>query len=143
VRDRTPAQTLAFLAGALFLLVGVLGFLPGITTHLGDIAFAGHGSRAQLFGVFQVSVLHNLVHLAFGVVGVALARAEGSARTYLAGGGVVYLALWVLGVVRAGTWIPVDTADNWLHFLLGLGLIGLGYAAGQKRLAAGVAAGGR
>jgi uncharacterized protein DUF4383 len=129
--DRTADQTLALLAGALFLLVGVLGFVPGITTHYGDLAFAGHDSGAQLLGVFQVSVLHNLLHLAFGVVGIALARAAGTAHTYLAGGGVVYLAIWVLGVVRGGTWIPVDTADNWLHFLLGLGMIGLGYVASR------------
>ena len=38
------------------------------------LRFAGHGSGAYLFGVFQVSVLHNLVHLAFGVAGLVLAR---------------------------------------------------------------------
>jgi hypothetical protein len=136
VTDRTPAQTLAFLAGALFLLVGALGFVPGITTHFADLAFAGHDSRAELLGVFQVSVLHNLVHVAFGLVGIVLARAAGSARSYLVGGGVAYLALWVLGVVRAGTWIPVDIADNWLHFLLGLGMLGMGYVASRGERAA-------
>jgi hypothetical protein len=119
------------LVGATFLLVGVLGFIPGITTHYGDMSFAGHDSGAQLLGIFQVSILHNIVHLLFGVVGIMLARAPESARTFLIGGGVVYLALWLLGIVGGGDWIPVDTADNWLHFVLGLGMIGLGFVAGR------------
>jgi hypothetical protein len=115
------------LVGVVFLLVGVLGFIPGITTHYGDMSFAGHGSGAKLLGVFQVSILHNIVHLLFGVVGIALAKAPETARTYLIGGGVVYLALWLLGIVGGGNWIPVNTADNWLHFVLGIGMIGLGF----------------
>jgi hypothetical protein len=95
------------------------------------MSFAGHGSGAKLLGLFQVSILHNIVHLLFGVVGVALAKAPDTARTYLVGGGVVYLALWVLGVVGGGDWIPVNTADNWLHFGLGVGMIGLGFVTGR------------
>ena len=131
MRDRTPVQSLAMLVGATFLLVGVLGFIPGITTHYGDMSFAGHDSGAQLLGIFQVSILHNIVHLLFGVVGIMLAKAPESARTFLLGGGVVYLALWLLGIVGGGDWIPVDTADNWLHFVLGLGMIGLGFVTGR------------
>jgi hypothetical protein len=137
MRDRTPAQTLALAAGVTFLVVGVLGFVPGVTTHYGDLGFAGHDSGAQLLGVFQVSVLHNLVHVLFGIAGIVLARATDTARTYLVGGGIVYLALWVLGVVGGGSWIPVDTADNWLHFLLGIGMIALGLVGsrGSERTA--------
>jgi hypothetical protein len=131
MRDRTPVQALALLVGATFLLVGILGFIPGITTHSGDLSFAGHGSGAKLLGVFQVSILHNIVHLLFGVVGIMLAKAPDTARTFLIGGGAVYLALWVLGVVGAADWIPSNTADNWLHFGLGLGMMGLGYIASR------------
>jgi len=108
------------------LLVGVLGFIPGITTHYGDLSFAGHGSRAKLLGLFQVSILHNVVHLLFGVVGIALAKTADGARSFLVGGGVVYLSLWLLGAVGAGGWIPVNSADNWLHLALGLGMIAVG-----------------
>ena len=132
MRDRTAVQTLATAVGATFLLVGILGFIPGITTHYGDMSFAGHDSGAKLLGIFQVSILHNIVHLLFGIVGLALARAADTARTYLVGGGVVYLALWVLGIVGGGDWIPVNTADNWLHFILGIGMIGLGFVAGRE-----------
>ena len=130
--NRTPIQSLALLVGAVFLLVGILGFIPGITTHYGDMSFAGHGSDAKLLGIFQVSILHNIVHLLFGVVGIALAKAPETARQFLVGGGVVYLALWVLGIVGGADWIPVNTADNWLHFGLGVGMIGLGFVAGRE-----------
>jgi len=123
-----PIQTLATFAGATFLLVGILGFIPGITSRHDDLAFAGQGSRAQLFGVFQVSILQNLVHLLFGIAGLATARTQAGARTFLVGGGAVYLALWFIGLVNGGDWIPLNTADNWLDFGLGSGMVGLGLA---------------
>jgi len=72
---------LAGLVGAVFLLVGVLGFIPGITTDYDSMEFTGHTSGAELLGLFQVSVLHNIVHLLFGVVGLALARTVLGARS--------------------------------------------------------------
>jgi hypothetical protein len=129
VRASVSVQSLAVLVAVTFVIVGILGFVPGITTHYGELSFAGHGSGAKLIGIFQVSVLHNIVHLLFGAVGIALAKAADTARTYLMGGGVVYLAIWLLGVVGGGNWIPVNTADNWLHFVFGIGMIGLGFVA--------------
>jgi hypothetical protein len=130
---RTPVQTAALLVGAVFLAVGILGFIPGITTDYGDIAFAGEGSDAMLLGIFEVSILHNIVHLLFGIAGLALARTIDGSRTYLIGGGALYLALWLLGLVGGASWIPANTADNWLHFGLGVGMIGLGYVLGRER----------
>jgi hypothetical protein len=129
---RAPSQTASAVVGSAFVLVGILGFVPGVTTHLGDLSFAGHASGAKLVGLFQVSILHNLFHLLFGVVGLVLARTADGARTFLTWGGIVYLALWVLGAAGAARWLPANTADNWLHFLLGIGLIGLGFAAGRS-----------
>ena len=126
--SRTQAQTLAMLVAVTFVLVGVLGFIPGITTHYGDLSF-GEDSGAKLLGIFQVSILHNLVHLLFGVVGWYLAKTWSGARTYLLGGGVIYLALWILGVLNGADWIPANTADNWLHLVLGVGLLGLGFVS--------------
>jgi hypothetical protein len=131
MRDRTPVQQLAALVGVVFLLVGILGFVPGITTHYGDLSFAGHDSGAKLLGIFQVSILHNIVHLLFGVVGLTLAKTADGARTFFLGGGSVYLVLWVLGLAGGADWVPTNTADNWLHFGLGLGMIVLGLAAGR------------
>ncbi|MBB4899315.1 hypothetical protein FHS37_003375 [Streptomyces griseostramineus] len=116
--------------GAVFLLVGVLGFIPGITTDYDTMEFAAHHSEAKLLGIFQVSVLHNIVHLAFGVAGLALARTAPQARLYLLAGGAVYLVLWLYGMVidhdSDANFVPVNTADNWLHLVLGLGMIALG-----------------
>ena len=75
IGDRTPPQLLTTLIGATFILIGIFGFIPGITTHLyGGLDFAGHNSQAKLLHVFQVSWLHNIVHIAFGLAGLALAR---------------------------------------------------------------------
>ncbi|MFD9495212.1 MULTISPECIES: DUF4383 domain-containing protein [unclassified Streptomyces] len=133
----TPVQTAALLVGAVFLLVGVLGFVPGITTHYSEMSFAAHHSEAKLLGVFQVSVLHNLVHLAFGVAGVALSRSASRARTYLLVGGAVYLVLWLYGMLIEGdstaNFVPVNSADNWLHLILGLGMIAAGALLTRER----------
>jgi hypothetical protein len=84
----------------------------------------------MLLGIFQVSVLHNVVHLLFGVAGVLLARRPDTARSYLIIGGVIYLVLWIYGLFigedSGANFVPVNDADNWLHLVLGLGMIALG-----------------
>src|SRR3990170_4487606 len=82
-------RTAAAAVGAVFLLVGILGFIPGITTNYDDMTFAGHESRAKLLDIFQVSILHTLVPVAFGIAGLALARQARTAATYLIAGGAV------------------------------------------------------
>jgi hypothetical protein len=137
---RTQVQLAALIVGAVFVLVGVLGFIPGITTDYNTMQFAGHESQAKLLGVFQVSILHNIVHLLFGVAGLLLARTVSGARAYLIGGGVVYLVLWLYGLFidhgSAANFVPVNTADNWLHVLLGVGMIALGLVARPRGRAA-------
>jgi arginine exporter protein ArgO len=126
------SQRAALGMGGLFLLAGVLGFIPGITSDYGEMRFAGPHSAAQLFDVFTVSVLHNLVHLLFGVLGVVAARYTGGARAYLMIGGGVYLLLWVYGLGTDNTshanFVPMNNADNWLHLGLGLAMVALGIA---------------
>ena len=86
----TPKQV-AIVAAAVLVVLGILGFVSG---------------------VFRASTLLNLVHVLGGAVGFALARTERGARGFLTGGGTALLVLWLLGVVKAGGWIPLDTADD-------------------------------
>jgi hypothetical protein len=125
------------LVGLVFLLVGILGFIPGITSNYDDLKFAGHDSDAQLLGIFDTSILHNIVHLLFGVAGIALAKTFEGARTYLIGGGVIYLALFAYGAIwghdeGGANWIPVNWADNILHVGLGAGMVVAGVALGRE-----------
>ncbi|WP_159618554.1 DUF4383 domain-containing protein [Arthrobacter zhaoguopingii] len=137
--SRTAVQKASLAVGAVFLLVGLLGFVPGITSQYDQLAFAGHHSGALLLGLFQVSVLHNVVHLLFGVAGILLARSASGARSYLLVGGIIYLVLWIYGLVidqeSAGNFVPLNAADNWLHLLLGVGMIALALVLGKKHTA--------
>jgi hypothetical protein len=141
VQPRTALRTAALAVGAVFLLVGLLGFVPGITTDYGDLGAAGQESTAKLLGTFQVSVLHNAVHVLFGVAGILLSRTNEGSRAYLVGGGVIYLVLWLYGLVVDRTsdanFVPLNAADDWLHLVLGVGMIGLGVALSRDLRGAG------
>jgi hypothetical protein len=129
---RKNVQKSSLLAGAAVFVLGVLGFIPGVTANYGTLAFAGHGSEAMLLGVFQVSVLHNLIHLLSGVAGVLMSRRPLPARNFLIGAGVTYMVLWSVGQFLAldspVNILPVNSADNWLHLFLGMALVGFGVA---------------
>ncbi len=131
------AQSAAASVGAVFLLVGILGFIPGVTTNYDTMTFASHESEAELLGTFQVSILHNLVHVLFGVAGLAAARQVRNVVPYLIGGGIIYLALTAYGVLidhdSDANFVPVNSADNWLHLVLGTGMVALGLVV-QRRL---------
>lgn len=121
--ERTPAQLYALLFGAILLLVGVVGFAA-------DSSF-GTGSDVDGSNLiaFEVNGWHNLVHIASGIAGLALARTVGGARAFALGFGAIYLVvtLWGFADGNSVLWlIPVNTADNFLHLALGV----LGLAAG-------------
>ena len=124
--------------GAVFLLVGILGFVPGITQDIYPLNWFNHepdNRHALLLGLFEVSWLHNIVHLLFGVAGLAMAKNYKSATSYLIGGGVIYLLLTVYGLIvegdhkSAANFVPFNGHDNWLHALLGVLMLALGFAA--------------
>lgn len=126
---RRDIQKIALVYGIVFLLVGIAGFVPGLTT--GSLGFAGQQSHAKLLGLFQVSVLHNGLHLLYGVVGVLVAANRRVSRYYLIWGGALYLLLWLYGLIIEGVsgpvnFVPVNDPDNWLHFALGLLMGGMG-----------------
>ncbi len=129
---RSLAQVLALVFGATFLLVGIAGFIPGVTTPYDELSVLGTDSDSELLGLFRVSVLHNIVHLLFGVGIIAAARERWS-LAYLIGGGLAYLVVTAYGFLVDETsdanFLPINTADNFLHLGLSFGLLGAGLVA--------------
>ena len=126
---RSLLQKFAAVMGATFLLAGIGGFIPGVTTNYDELEFAGPESAAKLLGLFEVSILHNFVHLLFAVGLLAAARYSWS-RLYLLGGGIGYLGVTVYGALvereSDANFLPINTADNFLHLGLSLAMIALG-----------------
>jgi len=133
--DRSPVRTAATVVGAVCWSASSASS-RGATSQYDQMGFAGHGSMALLLGLFQVSVLHNIVHLLYGVAGLAVSRQARTATAYLIGGGAIYLVLWLYGLVidkqSGANFVPLNSADDWLHFGLGVGMIALGYLLGRR-----------
>lgn len=132
------AQGAALAVAGVFLAVAVAGFVPGLTTSLDRLQWLHRpqdGHASQLFGVFDTSVAHNLLHLGFGVAGLVLARTYRRARLYLVGGGLIYLGLWLWGTIDAmpRETLPLNGAGNWLHLCLGVVMTVLGLTLAGSR----------
>jgi hypothetical protein len=110
--------------GIVFLVVGAAGFIPGLVTQH-DLTpqplSADHGA-GNLFGLFPVNTLHNLVHLLFGVWGVLAFRSAGASLGYARAVAIVYAVLTVMGLVPALSTafglVPLYGHDIWLHAAL-------------------------
>ena len=113
----------ALVYGIVFLLVGIAGFVPGLVTPPQPaaevVAEAGFG---RLFGLFPVNVLHNVVHLAFGVWGLAAYRTLSAARWYARSVAVIYAIFAIMGLIpllnTTFGLVPLYGHDVWLHVLL-------------------------
>lgn len=119
--------------GVVFLLIGLLGFVPGITTTNSD-------GMQMLLGVFMVDALHNSIHLVSGLLGLWGAMNDKYAKWYLVGMGVVYALLAIIGFFDTGLLgiTMTNTADTWLHLVLAVALLGagLGLKSGNDMMAA-------
>lgn len=127
---RDHVRSAAMGMGVVFLLMGILGLIPGITTSYSSMAFAA-GSEAMLLGAFQVSVLLNLVYLVVGAAGIWMSRGVLSARNFLIGSGAVLLVMWLYGLIvgnSSANILSTNAATNWLNLILGLLAGGLGVA---------------
>jgi hypothetical protein len=118
---RTPAQWYCLLAGLALLLAGVFGFIS-------DSSFdTGHGVQGDLFLGFEVNAIHNLIHVASGLVLLAASPKRASARAVALGFGLVYGLVAVIGLIDGEDvlgLIPINSADNLLHIALAaLGII--------------------
>ena len=117
-------RTFALIFGIVFLIVGVAGFIPGLSeeVHGGHPGVSIDASSANVLGLFPVNILHNLVHLAFGLWGLAASRSWGAAKGYAKGVGIAYAVLAVMGLIPGLNTMfgltPLFGNDVWLHALL-------------------------
>jgi NADH:ubiquinone oxidoreductase subunit 6 (subunit J) len=117
--EMTPSQWLALITSIAFIGVGLAGF---VVTGFSD--FAVHDSMKHVL-IFEVNPLHNIVHLALGIVGLALFRRTRGALTYGIIVAAAYAGAFIYGLFAVGTeWdvLSLNWEDNWLH----LGLAALG-----------------
>lgn len=126
---RTPAQLYALLFGVALLLVGIIGFFV-------DSSFeTGSGIEGDELIIFEVNGIHNLVHIASGLLGLALAGSRSGARLYALGFGAVYLLVTIIGFIDGNDvlgLIPVNTADNFLHLVIALTGLAAGAASSPE-----------
>jgi hypothetical protein len=113
----------ALVVGIIYLVIGIAGFIPGLVQGQD---YAGQGlavdsGAGALLGLFPVNVVHHLVHLLVGVLGIAAYRAFDSARLYARGLAIVYGVLAVMGLISAANLhtmfglTPLFSHDVWLH----------------------------
>jgi hypothetical protein len=119
-------KRLAMVFGIVFLLVGVLGLITP-----GGISMEADPAPGSILGMFGVNLLHNIVHIAFGVWGLVAMRTWAASKMYFQVAGVIYIVLAVLGFVVPTTFglIPIGGNDIYLHAVLGLVMAGIGFTA--------------
>ena len=133
-RTRTPAQLYSLVFGAVLLLAGILGFFAD--SSFGDL---GGNVQGDDLIVFEVNGWHNLVHVASGLLGLALMGSASGARAYALGFGAVYLLVTIWGIVDGNDvfgLLPVNGADNVLHIAIAVTGILTGLASDPRRLGA-------
>jgi hypothetical protein len=123
-------RRVAMVFGVVFLLVGIVGLVSP-----GGMSMATTG---MMLGMFPINVLHNVVHILFGVWGLLAARSFAGAKVYCTVGGIVYIVLAICGFFIPDTFgfIPIGGTDIWLHAVLGLVLAGVGFTAKDMPAAA-------
>jgi hypothetical protein len=128
MEGRSPAQVYALVIGATLVVAGIIGFFYSASFSTGDGT-----ERDAVLGILDVNGWHNLVHIATGAIGLAVAASYGGARGYAIGLGAVYLLVAALGFIAGDgdeifNLIPVNTEDNVLHLLIGIAGVGAGLA---------------
>lgn len=125
--SKSPNRLLATVFGAVYLLVGLLGFT--VTSGVGFFDTKG----GLLLGLFEVNILHNVAHLIIGaallISGLSSVRASKATNTTI---GAVYLLLGIVGLFLVGSSaniLAINGADNVLHFASAVVLLGVGLGA--------------
>ena len=126
MQERSPAQIYSLLFGVTLVGAGIIGFF-----YSSD--FGSPGDVDDVLGILGVNGWHNVVHIATGLIGLAVFASYGNARLYAIGLGAVYVGIAVWGFIAGDGsnllgFIPVNTEDNFLHVLIGIAGLGAGFA---------------
>lgn len=117
-------RTFARIYGIVFIIVGVGGFIPGVTTPHTHPNLGVEAGSGMEFGLFPVNYLHNLIHIAFGVWGLIAMRSVDAARLYARSVAIIYGVLTIMGLIPGANTtfglVPIYGHDVWLHALLAL-----------------------
>src|SRR5215213_8194275 len=124
----------ALAAGVIYLLVGVMGFLPFVVVQASPPPDLGiHTGYGHLMGLFPINLLHNIVHLAVGLWGLLSYRSYGASRTFARGLAIFYGLLAIMGLIPVLNTtfglIPIYSHDVWLHALTALVAAYFGFLA--------------
>lgn len=125
----------ALIYGIVFLVVGIAGFIPGLVMPFAaeHPELAINASAGQLFGLFPVNVLHNIVHILFGIWGLVAWRSIPGSITYARSVAIIYAVLLVMGLIpvlhTTFGLIPLYGHDVWLHAALAAVAAYFGFAA--------------
>lgn len=128
----------ALIVGIIFLLIGLAGFVPGLLAPIMGSApplevDSGYG---YLLGLFPINVLHNIVHLLVGVLGVVSYRTYDTARLYARGLTIVYTVLAIMGLIPVLNTtfglIPLFGHNIWLHALTALIAAYFGFVTNEQ-----------
>ena len=130
-------RTFALIFGIVYVLVGILGFVPGLTSHHADMpAITIDSFYGKILGLFPVNALHNIVHLAIGTWGILASRSVSGARFFGKGLAVFYGLLAILGLLPVTNTlfglVPIYGHDVWLHALSALVAAYFGFVARES-----------
>ena len=122
----TTLQKLAGVFGVIFILVAILGFISP-----GGLVMAMDPTTGMVLGVFPVNLLHNIVHLLFGIWGFVASRTWSGSKTFFTIGGIIYAILTIVGFLSPMGFgiVPLGGADIWLHGVLAVAMLAIGYTA--------------
>jgi hypothetical protein len=122
----TTLQKLAGVFGVIFILLAVLGFISP-----GGLVMTMDPTTGMVLGVFPVNLLHNIVHLLFGIWGLVASRSWAGSKTFFVTGGIIYVILTCVGLFSPMGFglVPLGGADIWLHAVLAIAMLGIGLTA--------------
>jgi hypothetical protein len=125
------SRMFARIYGIVFLIIGVGGFIPGLTQEHDHPNMAIDFASGMELGLFPVNGLHNIVHIAFGIWGLVASRDFDASRWYARIVAIAYGLLTLMGLIPATNTtfglVPIYGHDVWLHALLAAGAAYFGF----------------